>query len=398
MRWTGRRRPSVAVIEPPPDVRDARRRFPATRDLAYFNTAATGLASQGLVTALHAAVDDWAAQGFDYGRGEAAAERSRAAVARIIGAAAADVALVPSVSTAAGMIAAQFGPAAPGENVVIGEREYSSNHFPWRMLAAKGYDVRQVPFRNGGVEPEAVAPRVDGGTVVVAVSAVQTATGHRTDLAALGELAHRVGAILFVDGAQLVGALPVAQDLAAIDVLATPDHKFLLHAGRGMGYCYLSPAVQGRIAPVVPGWKAGREPFESYFGPTMDLSPTASRFDHSISWIAAIGNEAALTVFEELGADAVHERNREVTARLRTALTDAGWAPVALPDANRSTIVSVPLADADGDALVVALRDRGIVTSLRDGHLRLSVHFYNDEDDIERVTRALGELDRRGSG
>ena len=49
-----------------------------------------------------------------------------------------------------------------------------------------------------------------------------------------------------------------------------------------MGYCYLSRAVQDRFHPIGPGWKAGRAPFESFFGPTMDLSPTASRFDHLV--------------------------------------------------------------------------------------------------------------------
>ena len=70
----------------------------------------------------------------------------------------------------------------------------------------KGYDVRQVPFRNGGLEPDDIAPRVDGGTVLVAFSAVQTATGHRSDMPALSAIARAVGAIVFVDGAQLVGA------------------------------------------------------------------------------------------------------------------------------------------------------------------------------------------------
>src|SRR4029077_20332940 len=177
-----------------------------------------------------------------------------------------------------------------GQNVVIGEREYSSNHFPWRLLAEKGYEVRQVRFRNGGLEPDDIAREVDSGTVLVAFSGVQTATGHRSDIAAISAIARAVGAVVFVDGSQLVGALPVAQDLAGVDVLATADHKFLLHAGRGLGYCYLSREVQERFAPINAGWKAGRVPFESFFGPAMDLSPTASRFDNSMSWVAAIGN------------------------------------------------------------------------------------------------------------
>ncbi len=245
-------------------------------------------------------------------RGESAGETARTSVANLIGADPSDVALIASVSAAAGLVAAQFGPAQPGNNVVIGEREYSSNHFPWRMLEYKGYEVRQVPFRNGGLEPDDVARSVDGRTVLVAFSAVQTATGHRSDIAALSAIAREVGALVFVDGSQFVGALPVAEHLPAIDVLATADHKFLMHAGRGLGYCYLSPATQARFLPTNAGWKAGRVPVESFFGPTMDLSPTASRFDNSISWTAAIGNVAALSAFDEFGADAIYAAQSRV--------------------------------------------------------------------------------------
>jgi cysteine desulfurase/selenocysteine lyase len=373
------------------DVRTARDDYPATASLAYFNTAAVGLASRRLAAVYHAAVDTWTEQGFDFTVGETAAERARAVVARLMGADVADVALIASVSAAAGMVAAQFGAASNGQNVVIGEREYSSNHFPWRMLAERGYDVRQVPFRDGGIQPDDVATRVDGGTVVVACSAVQTATGHRTDLAALGTITRPVGAVLFVDGAQLVGALPVT-DLGGIDVLVTSDHKFLLNAGRGVGYCYLSKRVQERFRPVGPGWKAGREPLASYFGPDMDLSPTASRFDNSISWLAALGDEVALAAFDEFGADAVFARNRELTDVLRTAMTDVGWAPVALPERNRSTIVSVPLAGRDPAGVLAALRAASVVAAARDGHLRLSVHLYNDVDDVAHLARVLPTL------
>ena len=154
---------------------------------------------------------------------------------------------------------------------------------------------------------------------------MQTATGHRSDIAAISGLARAVGAIVFVDGSQLVGALPVADDLPHVDVLAAPDHKFLLNAGRGMGYCYLSTAAQERFTPVNAGWRAGAVPFDSFFGPEMDLSPTASRFDSSISWLAAIGNEAALAVFDDFGPDAIYARNRELADALRAALTDVGW-------------------------------------------------------------------------
>jgi selenocysteine lyase/cysteine desulfurase len=337
----------------------------------------------------HRIVDEWTHHGFDYARGEASADRARAAVAALIGCDAADVGLIASVSAAAGLVAAQFGPADTGANVVIGEREYSSNHFPWRLLAHKGYDVRQVPFRNGGLEPEEAARFVDGGTQLVAFSGVQTATGHRSDVRALGSLAREVGALVFVDGSQMVGALSIADDLPYIDVLATADHKFLLHAGRGLGYCYFSPAVRDRFVPINAGWKAGRQPMASFFGPEMDLSATASRFDNSISWIAALGNEVALAVFASFGADAIYAHNLRVAEFLRTALQSAGVAPVDLPVANRSTIVSVPLHGEDPSGVLAALKEDGIVGAARDGNIRLSVHLYNNEQDVERLVRAL---------
>jgi selenocysteine lyase/cysteine desulfurase len=293
------------------------------------------------------------------------------------------------VSSAAGLVAAQLGAAGRGENVVIGEREYSSNHFPWRQLAHKGYDVRQVPFRQGGLDPDDVGRRVDGGTRLVAFSGVQSATGHRSDIAAISGPARDVGAIVFVDATQMVGALPVAPELRHADVLVTADHKFLLNAGRGMGYCYLSRPMQERFIPVNAGWRAGEDPFASFYGPQMQLSPTASRFDSSISWLAAIGNTVALEVLEQFGPDAVHARNRELERALRTALAGAGWDALDLPEANRSTIVSIPLGDLEPARLVRALADEGVVCSARDGALRLSVHLYNHEGDIERLVTVL---------
>jgi cysteine desulfurase / selenocysteine lyase len=370
-------------------VRDARRLFPATADRAYFNTAAVGLASRRLAGTYHEFIDEWTTAGLDYRRGEQAAGEARSAVATLIGAEARDIALIPSVSSAAGLVAAQFGPAGPGQNIVIGQREYSSNHFPWRQLAAKGYDVRQVPFRNGGLEPDDIGERVDAGTLLVAFSGVQSATGHRSDIAAISGLARKAGAIVFVDGSQMVGALPVARDLRHVDVLVAPDHKFLLNAGRGMGYCYLSPTAQARFTPVSAGWRAASVPLDSFFGPEMNLSATASRFDTSISWLAAIGNRAALTIFDDFGPGAIYARNHELTATLRAALTSAGWDPVDLPEQNRSTIVSVPLGDREPSRLLSALSDQGVICSARDGNLRLSIHFYNHEDDIERLATAL---------
>src|SRR6478752_4100959 len=89
---------------PVDDVREARDLFPATSRTAYFNTAAVGLASRILVDAYRHALDDWERDGFDYVRAEAAGESSRTLAAALIGADRSDLALIPSVSSAAGLV------------------------------------------------------------------------------------------------------------------------------------------------------------------------------------------------------------------------------------------------------------------------------------------------------
>jgi selenocysteine lyase/cysteine desulfurase len=95
----------------------------------------------------------------------------------------------------------------------------------------------------------------------------------------------------------------------------------------------------------------------------MELSPTASRFDNAVSWLAAIGNEAALSVSDVFGVDAIHAGNRELSGALRASLCEVGWPPVDLPVASRSSIVSVPLGAADPTGLLAQATRRGIVCS-----------------------------------
>ena len=378
------------------DITQARSLFPALERQAYLNTAAVALGSTTLDDAYRGFMGRWLDEGLDFVRAEKAAERSRELFAALVGVAARDVALVPSVSAAAGLVAAQFVAARPGENLVIGAQEYSSNHFPWRQLERRGYEVRQVPFRDGGMEEDAVRGHVDGGTRLVAASAIQTASGHRSDLRALSAIARGVGAWLFVDASQAAGAVDLSADVAHVDFLSTSDHKFLLNAARGMGYLYVRPDVQEGLLPLGAGWRAGAVPFESFFGPRMELSPTASRFDQSISWLAAIGDEACLGLIHAIGPAAIEARVMSLAARLRAELAALGIPDLAMDAARRSHLVAVPLAGRDPARVLAALKAGGVACSARDGNLRFAPHFYNDETDIAKAVAGLAAAMARG--
>ena len=93
-----------------------------------------------------------------------------------------------------------------------------------------------------------------------------------------------------------------------------------MNAGRGLGYCYLSPAVQERFTPINAGWKAGRVPLESFFGP--DDGPVADGVAlRQLDQLARGDRQRgrALASFDDFGADAIFGRNRELAGHAARA-------------------------------------------------------------------------------
>ena len=368
------------------DPRAVERYFPDLAGTTYLNTANMSVGSAPARQAYEEAIARWSAGRFDWREAEQAGELCRAIVAEIIGAGVEEIAIIPAVSTAAGLVAANLPEAKAGESIVVGEREFSSNYFPWLLLRERGYDVRTVSSPEGTPTIEGYEGAVDGGTRLIAVSAVQSSDGYRADLGALGRLAARAGAWFFVDAAQAVGAIPIDVVRDGVDFLAAPSHKFLL-GSRGMGYLYIRRGLLEKLRPIFPGWKAGRVPMESFYGPAMELSPTASRFDASLAWFPALAEAAALGLFWRFGITPILERNALLAERLHEALSASCPAFRPHPAARRSTIVSLPVSDPA--AVVERLQGANVIASVRAGRVRLSTHFYNTEEEIDRVAGLL---------
>ncbi len=362
--------------------------FPGLADTVYLNTATVSVGCAAARAAYERAAERWSAGRLDWMEAERAGEDARSIFAQIVGARPEHVAIVPAVSTAAGIVAANLRPGKPGENVLVGENEFSSNYFPWLLLRERGYEVRAVPPAGDGFSADAFAEHADGGTRLIAVSAVHSPTGYQADLAAFRRLASRSGAWFFVDGCQAAGAVPVDVVRDEVDFLAAASHKWLLGA-RGMGYLYVRPELLERMRPILPGWKAGRTPHESFYGPAMQLSPTASKLDTSLVWFAALAEQAALGIFRQFGIAALLERNAQLSRRLHDALGAHCPAFRPFPERHRSTIVSIPVRDTE--AVMARLEAANVVAAVRAGRVRLSAHFYNLEEEIDRVAELIGD-------
>jgi cysteine desulfurase/selenocysteine lyase len=368
------------------DAEDIRQLFPGLRHTIYLNTASMNVGCAPARSAYEQAMERWSTGRFDWTEAERAGEDARALFADIVGATAAEIAIVPSVSAAAGIVAANMPAAKPGENVVVAANEFTSNYYPWLLLRERGYEVRAVPTAGEGMSAEEIGQAADGGTRLIAVSAVSSATGYKTDLAAIGQVATDSGAWFFVDACQAAGAVPLDVVHHGVDFLATSSHKFLL-GSRGMGYLYVRRNLLDHMRPVGPGWKAARRPAESFYGPAMDLSPTASKLDTSLAWFPALGDQAALGIFREFGTSVLLERDARLSHHLASALTARGLPFQPGEDQNRSTIFSIHTGNTE--TVLARFRQANVVASVRAGRIRLSVHFYNLEQELDQVAELI---------
>jgi selenocysteine lyase/cysteine desulfurase len=336
-------------------------------ETTYLNTASTGLIPARSVAALTTAAAARAA-----GRTEdmsADVEAARAAYARLVGVPKERVAAGASVAVYAGLIATAL---PSGAEVLVAEGDFSSVVNPFHVRA--DLKVRTVPL-------EGLAEAVRPGTELVAVSAVQSADGRVTDLAAVAAAVRAHGARTLVDASQAVGWFPL--DAGAYDFTVAVGYKWLM-GPRGVAFLTV-PEDHDWVTPVFAGWAAGERPWDSYYGPVEELAHSARRFDQSPALLSYVTARHSLDLVEELGVERIHTHDLALAERFRAGLAGLGHEPVPAPG---SAIVSVPGFGHRRDELARA----GIQLSDRAGNLRAAFHLYNNEADVDRLLNALSGL------
>jgi selenocysteine lyase/cysteine desulfurase len=228
---------------------------------------------------------------------------------------------------------------------------------------------------------------IDEQTAVVSIAAVCYRNGSRLAVEEIAKIAHERGALVVLDAYQAIGTYPLDVAELGVDVLAAGVLKYLLGSA-GLGFMWTRPGLSEQLLPTQTGWFADQNIFE------MDItdyspSPTARRFQSGTPPVPAIyAGIAGLELMEEIG---VAETRAHVTAlneRLIGGVDELGGVVVTPRDPEkRGALVCVRSTDAP--QLVATLGDAGIVTSERDGNLRVSAHAYNTEEDIDEVLAAL---------
>jgi cysteine desulfurase/selenocysteine lyase len=371
------------------DPLEARNLFPLLDHYIHMNHAGVSPMSQRARAAIEQVVDASINRPYRDGWAQDEADRVRELIARLINASAESIALTRSTGHGISLLAQGLDWKA-GDNVVGAVGEYPANVYPWMALATRQVEYRQAMPVDGRVKPEHVFALVDARTRVVALSHVEFWNGYRVDVETIGAECRRRGIVFAVDVMQSVGALQVDVGRLPVDFCAAGGGKWLI-GPFGIGFLFCAPTLLERIRPVVVG--ATSVAGNNYFNYDLTFAPGARRFEESVVSVlitAAFG--AALDLLLEVGPEVIEDRVLNLATRLAEGLSGSGCEivePWPRTRAESSGIVSFRKPGTKPQAVLRDLTAAHVIARIHQDFVRLSPHFYNTEEEVDRVLEVL---------
>ena len=372
-----------------------RDRYAALERCTYLNQASLGLVPLATMDAMEAFLRQTAQFGNLYlsdDQETAILNGLRTSAAELLGTSADAVAVIASASEGLGQVASVLEP-EPG-TVLLVRSDFPSVTYPWLAAAERReISLRFVDDQADRDLTQALVDAIDRATAAVAFGVVQYATGTRVDARRVAERAHEVGARVVVDATQLAGAGVVDAIGWSADALVTSGYKWLSAHG-GVALLAIAPHLVPRV-PALVGWKGTDRPFA--LDPlTLRLADDARRFELStMSYASAIGLESSIASLSSLAFEQIEQHARRLATYLIERVAPLGWRSFRPMNDPSAAPHIVSLRHADHDPGVTAERlasESGIICSGRGGGLRVSLHVYNDDGDIDRLAEALERL------
>jgi selenocysteine lyase/cysteine desulfurase len=365
-----------------------RHRFPIFERLVYINSCSQGALSDSVRKAYQAYLEDWDEKGAPWDYWMERTEAARGAFARLVGADPDEVAVTTSLSAGVSAIATGLRYAGKRSKIVLTDYEFPTVGQIWHAQASRGARIVHVPAAADGTVPiEHFERAIDDETLIVSITHVSYRSGSLLDAERIARLAHERGALVLLDAYQSVGSLPVDVRALDVDLLAAGVLKYLLGSA-GLGFLYCRRELIERFWPTATGWFADEDVFAMDH---RDYSPsrTATRFQSGTPPIPAIyAGIAGIELMQTIGIAETREHVNALNSRLLDGL-DELRARVVTPRRPKRRGALICVASLDAPALVTTLRREGIVTSERDGNLRISAHCYNSIEDVDAVLESL---------
>lgn len=368
--------------------------FPGTDQFVYLNHASTGPLPERTRRAVddfnrkraapHTLTDAWIFSMLD---------ECRELSARLINAEPREIAL--ATNTTFGLaLAARMIPYRSGDIVLTSDREFPANVYPWKRLKAQGVTLELTPVtKEGWPDQDRMVERLaDPRVRVLAVSLVQFSNGYKVDLARLSQATRKSGALLVVDAIQGIGQLPVDVKQTPVDILSCGAQKWLLSPW-GSGFMYVRDELIRGLDPVMTGWMAyeGTDDFTQLTNYSEVLRDNARRFEMiTLPYQDFVGMRESLALLHSVG---VEEISRHILSLHQPLLDWAGrrGVPITSPTGQHGSGI-LCIAPPDVALVQEQLRAASIIASLREGAIRMSPHFYNTMDDMDKVVGVLDAM------
>lgn len=300
-----------------------------------------------------------------------------------------EIGLLKSTSEALSVVAYGIDWAA-GDSVVTSAEEFPSNRLLWLSLEKLGVEVRLVSYETDDDAEQLIIDACDDSTRLISISAVQYASGRRTDLARIGDYCETNNTLFCVDAIQQIGALTFDVQAIKADFVAADGHKWMMGAeGLALFYCKKEHLELLKLHQY--GWHMIEKlhDFE-----TNDYSPakTARRFEcGSPNTMGIIALEQSLVLLETTGMDAVETAVLNNTEYLIDAFSNNENIDIisSTDPAKRSGIIVVKHKEKDSDELFEYLKQHHVLCAPRGGGIRFSPHYYTPRKKLEQLVELL---------
>jgi len=383
-----------------PDFEALRSEFRCLRKTTYLNTGTLGPTPATVMEDYLADLRAWN----DAGAGDPpvyigrrdALEATRQALAAWLGTEVANLTLTQSVTESINIVLA--GLTLPSDaRILTTDEEHGALLAPLDRLRRKGGRVEEVTFGNGGGDlTKRLRSAMDGEPVrLVALSHVSSCTGAVADVAAIGQLCHKEGALLLVDGAQAAGQIPVDLGTWDVDFYALNGHKWML-APVGCGGLFIRPEAAPLVEEVFTGDGPGY--VQKVPGSVEASRPgDGRRFEIGTrNWPALAAWGRVMALWREIGEEACYERQRGLARELADLLAEVPGIAFFSPRVPETGMTTIALPGWDADRLLAALRKRGIVGRpvkfARGEAVRFSTAWFNNRRDVEAAAQAVQEI------
>jgi cysteine desulfurase / selenocysteine lyase len=368
-----------------------RSQFTALEIYTYLNSAAVSPIPKAALEAVNAQLNDVAAHGSEhYIDWIETKGRARSLLASMMNVQPEQVAFMRNTSDGFAAIANGIE-WKPGDNIVSFEGEFPSNFYPWRMARDRyGVELRLCPERDGRIDLDEFIGMIDSNTRLVAISAVQFASGFQADLERIGRAARNVDALFAVDIIQALGARGFDLPAQYVDIASGASHKWLC-APEGCGFLFVSDRAREMLEPSFVGWISVETPWD-FADREQPFKANALAYESGTGASSLFyGLEQSLKLLTETGLESIDAHLLGLTDQLCDGLAGKNYNIISSrAPGEKSAIVCVQHTNGiHCNEIAKRLQEQKIIVSPRGDRLRIAPHFYNTSADIDRLIKAL---------